>query len=225
MLLSYKWHLCLNLKKPFHHSLPLKILFFYNFNTIPLVAACWCFYPTEILYTAKQYKLKPVDKTALFSSASGSRHQGGNAVKRNKQHLCQPDLWFKVPTWLISRTLSVKPFLSLSLQNWWCSHTTHTPVVLLQSAPYWHPVNSVRTLRVFSETSYWWDHSEYLRSNFSPYCVWLWHLYLNSHYHFFVCEKVVIMHLYTIFWQELTPKLSKYSIGLENKHNVFFLVH
>lgn len=158
MLLSYKWHLCLNLKKPFHHSLPLKILFFYNFNTIPLVAASWCFYPNEILYTAKQYKLKPVDKTALFSSASGSCHQGGDAVNRNKQHLCQPDLWFKVPTWLISHTLSVKPFLSL--QNWWCSHTTHTPVVLLQSAPYWHPVNSVRTLRVFSETSYWWDHSE-----------------------------------------------------------------
>lgn len=102
MLLSYKWHLCLNLKKPFHHSLSLKILFFYNFNTIPLVAASWCFYPNEILYTAKQYKLKPVDKTALFSSASGSCHQGGDAVNRNKQHLCQPDLWFKVPTWLIS---------------------------------------------------------------------------------------------------------------------------
>lgn len=115
VLLSYKWHLCLNLKKPFHHSLPPKILFFYNFNTIPLVAACWCFYPNEILYTAKQYKLKPVDKTTLFSSASRSRHQGGDAVKRNKQHLCQPNLWFKVPTWLISHTLSVKPFLSLAL--------------------------------------------------------------------------------------------------------------
>lgn len=115
MLLSCKWHLCLNLKKLFHHSLPLNILFFYNFNTIPLVAACWCFYPNAILYTAKQYKLTPVDKTGLFSSATGSRHQGGDAVNRNKQHLCQPDLWFKVPTWLISHTLSVKPFLSLFL--------------------------------------------------------------------------------------------------------------
>lgn len=159
------------------------------------MAACWCFYPNEILYTAKQYKLKPVDKTGLFSSASGSRHQGGDAVNRNKQHLCQPDLWFKVPTWLISNTLSVKPFLSLSAKLMMLPHHTYAS---------WSP--AISTLLTSCQQC---SHSEGVQwDKLLVRSLWMfkeqlftiqWHLYLNSHYHFSVCEKVVIMHLYTIF--------------------------
>ncbi len=117
-----------------------------------------------------QYRLSIVGKAGAFFPASGSHRQGADRlITETNSTVFNPILWLEVLTWLTSNahiqaslSLSVSLAFSLPLRHWWCSHT-HTPVARLQLLPYWHPVNSLHAAWACSDTSYWWDHSQWIR--------------------------------------------------------------